>query len=131
MPVHRLSSALGWLSLSLLLAACPTADDDDGGACDAEFGVLRVCLCWDEVDSEPVTDAAVMVRTELDDPYPIEALIGPDGCTEVALEPGTWEWSARDSGLHCVSPFESALVPRCAVEERKVALMQWCVVGGG
>jgi hypothetical protein len=127
MRLRRLALA-ALLPLLLAVTGCP--DDDDDRSCDSKAGSLLVCICWDEEDDEPVTDALVMIRTELADPYPIDALVGPDGCTEVSLPAGEWEWSARTSGLHCVSPFEAATVTACETAERKVALMQWCMVGG-
>ncbi len=125
--------ALVALLLAALVAGCPAPvdDDDDSAAdCAAATGTLRVCVCWDEVDEEPAAEALVAVRTELEDPFPVEALVGPDGCVEVDVAPGAWEWSARNSTMNCVSPFEPAVVAACRTEERKVYLMPWCVVGG-
>jgi len=114
--------------LLLPLLACPPArgDDDDSSGCGAgDDGTLRVCATY---GGSPSAGSA-SVRPELSDDTPLDAILGADGCVEISLAPGAWEWRAAHDSDTCVSVFEQVDVESCAVADVAVELIDWCFDG--
>lgn len=108
----------------ILLAACaPTrGDDDDSGACDT---TLRICATYSGTASSGWGD----VRTDGDDPAPLESALGEDGCVDVPVAEGDWEWRARHATDTCWSSWTSVSVPACETTTVEVELIEWCFDG--
>lgn len=119
-----LAAALG-LALVTLAACAPTRGDDDDSAGCVDEATLRVCATY---GGEPSAGTAVL-RTGPGDDLPIEALLDSDGCADVRVAAGTWEWRARHATDTCESVFTEVDLPACEVTEVNVELIEWCFDG--
>lgn len=129
----RLRAAAALCSCLLLLLGCPTSpsddDDDSGGCADTDPGTLHACVYWEVGDATGISGGHVLVRSDPAE-EPVEALTGPDGCTDIVLAPGTWEAAGSDENSSCITPYEAHELTSCGTVEVTFYVMEWCMVGG-
>jgi hypothetical protein len=118
-----MTSTRAMVCFLILLAGCAPVRDDDDASCTTE---LRVCAHWGSV-TDPVTDGFVRVRAA--DADSIETPVGTDGCAEMPLSEGLWEWQASNGAGDCVSSYEEIALEPCATVTQEVDLTQWCMDG--
>ena len=121
----------GRLLLALLvlplagLAGCGAPINDDE-PCDETMAEIEICATL----HEGPTDGYGLVAPDDDEALPLEALFDENGCTTISLEPGTYEWAARDASGSCLSSYESVELAACEDTLRvSVALDMFCQDG--
>ena len=115
--------ALCLLGLASLLGC---TEDPGPDPCEAQRGYLVVCATY----YDDVAEGSVLVRTDPEDPAPLESLLDADGCTSIQLSSGPYEWSAQHLTDSCVSTYEPVTIGACEeVTELSIELSAWCMDG--
>jgi len=112
------------LFLAAFLCACAPSrsnDDDSGATCTTE---LRVCATY----GESAAAGSANVRTD-SAAQPLSSPLGADGCVNITLDEGEYEWNAAHATDTCISAYEAVTVVACEVTEVSVDLVQWCFDG--